>query len=218
MVRFYIDSANRATVESALSTGLFDGVTTNPSILAREGLNSEDIPDFVAWAEGVDANRIFVQTWGSTRDELVERGEWLRNLSPNIVVKIPYSLEGMVASHRLVRGGDVLVTAVHSAAQALPIAASGATYMAPFITRMDLAGRNGLEEAAVAQEALSATNSATRVLAGSLRTPEQVLTLVRRGVNDFTLGESTWDSFFSDPVTRAAVDTFEALAEVNSHR
>lgn len=213
MVEFFIDSADRPRVTEMLSTGLFAGVTTNPAILERSGLGSADLPDFVAWAEDAGARRIFVQTWGPTARALVERGQALRALSPRVVVKVPYAPHGLAAARALSEGGGVLVTALHRASQATAVAATGAAYTALFVSRIDATGRSGISEAVLAQRSLRASGSDTRVMAGSLRTPDQILELAAEGVSAVTIGPAVWDAFFDDEHTRAAVERFEQLAD-----
>lgn len=212
MVQFYIDSADRAIVGEMLATGLFAGVTTNPSILDRSGLGTDDVPDFVAWAEEAGAARIFVQTSGSTADALTDRGEHLRALSDRVVVKVPFSPDGLVAARRLSVGGDVLVTALHSDVQALAVAATNASFLAFFVSRIDATGRSGIDETIAAHRALEATGARTQVMAGSLRHPSQILELARAGVGLVTIGPPVWNAFFDDADTKRSVAVFEELA------
>lgn len=212
MIDLYIDSAVRSDIDRLLATGLFAGVTSNPAILDKAGLSSADIPDFVKWSVDAGARRVFVQSWGTTADELVERGESFRSLDRAVVVKVTASREGVQAARRLATGGEVLVTAAFSAAQVVPVIAAGATFIAPFVGQMTAAGRDGLAETLAMQRATESTGSATRVLAGSLRTPAQMLELAIGGVRHMTLSPPVWDSSFEDELTAAAVDKFHSLA------
>jgi TalC/MipB family fructose-6-phosphate aldolase len=212
MTTFYIDSAERAEVTRLLATGLFGGVTTNPAILDKAGLGSRDIPALVEWAVDAGAQRVFVQSWGSSAAEIADRGAAFRALAPNVVVKVTASREGVEAARLLSPGGEVLVTAVYSAAQVLPIMASGATFLAPFVGRMIAAGRDGIGEVVAMQRALDATGSHLQILAGSLRTPEQILELASAGVQSFTMGPPVWDLFFDDELTASSVASFHELA------
>lgn len=212
MVSLFVDSANRADVTRLLKTGLFTGVTTNPAILDKSGLTSRDIPDFVHWATDAGAKQVFVQSWGKTANEIAERAERFRLLGPNITVKVTASLEGIIAAKSLAQTGSVLVTAVYSAAQVIPIMASDATFIAPFVGRMDAGGRSGVAEVRSIQLAIDAAGSPLQVLAGSLRTPQQILELAHAGVRNVTFSPSVWDAFFNDEMTAASVDQFEQLA------
>lgn len=123
-MRIYLDSADREAV-GPLATGLFAGVTTNPSILDKSGLTSADIPDYIRWCLDAGAPTVFAQVWGHA-DEMIERGEALQVLSDRVVVRVPYSSAGLVAAAALAGGGRVLVTALHDARQVIPVLASGA--------------------------------------------------------------------------------------------
>jgi len=212
MVSLFIDSADRAAVTRLLNTGLFAGVTTNPSILDKSGLGSRDIPDVIDWASSAGARQVFVQSWGKTPQEIADRGDEFRSLGPNVTVKVPASREGISAARMLAAGGSVLVTAVYSASQVIPIMASGAAYLAPFIGRMDANGRDGMAEVRAIQHAIDASGSPLQVLAGSLRTPGQILTLASAGVKNVTFSPAIWDAFFADELTAESVEQFEQLA------
>lgn len=212
MVAFYIDSAERGAVEPLLATGLFAGVTTNPAILDKAGLGTSDVPDVIGWATDAGAQRVFAQVWGGSAAEMIDRGETWRALSDRLVVKVPYSRAGIEAAGVLSQGGEVLVTAIHDACQVLPVAISGAAFLAPFLARMDAAGRDGLAETLALQQAISATGARLQVLAGSVRRPAQILALAQGGVQNVTFGPAVWDRFFADDITRAAVENFEQLA------
>lgn len=212
MLAFYVDSADRSAAERMLATGLFAGLTTNPAILAKAGLGTADVPDVVRWAVDAGAPRVFAQVHGDTADELVARGERWRALSERVVIKVAYSEAALAAARRLAGGGEVLVTGVHQAWQVLPAMASGATFVAPFVARMDAAGRDGLAEVEAMTAAVAATGASLQVLAGSVRTPDQILRLARAGVRHITFGPAVWEQFFGDDVTREAVAAFEQLA------
>ena len=212
MVALFIDSADRADVTRLLTTGLFEGVTTNPSILDKSGLGSRDIPDLIAWATDAGAKRVFAQAWGRTAEEIADRGESFRQHGANVTVKVTASLEGITAARLLSPGGPVLVTAVYAATQVVPIMASGATYLAPFVGRMDANGRDGMSVVHEIQRAIDGSQSSLQVLAGSLRTPEQILSLASVGVRNVTFSPAVWDAFFTDDLTAQSVEQFHALA------
>jgi len=214
VITFYIDSAEAADAEELLPTGMFEGVTTNPLLLDRAGLHSADIPAFVERTLGLGARRVFVQSWGATADEIAARGRRLRELDPRVIVKVPGSREGIEAARQLSPDGEVLVTAIYSAAQIPAVIASGATYTAPFLGRMIAAGRDGLAEVARMQRVIEATGSDLQLLVGSLRTPEQIVELAYAGVRRFTMGRAVWEQFFEDELTAASVAQFEELATV----
>src|SRR4051794_36656278 len=133
-MRLYIDSADRAAAEELLATGLFAGLTTNPTILQRSGLGVADAPDVHAWATSAGAREVFFQAWGEDTATLIERGRRLRALGPEVVVKVVASRAGAAACAALARDGvPTLLTAVYAPGQALVAAAAGATYIAPYL-------------------------------------------------------------------------------------
>jgi fructose-6-phosphate aldolase 1 len=209
---FYVDSAVPSDIDSLIATGMFRGVTTNPTLLDRAGLTSADIPDFVASTLDRGAERVFVQSWGATPDEIAARGREFRSLSDRVIVKVPGSREGITAAKLLSGDGEVLVTAIYSAGQIPAVLASGAAYTAPFLGRMIAAGRDGIAEVQRMQAVIDGTRSDLRLLVGSLRTPEQIVALASVGVRDFTMGAAVWDQFFVDELTAATVAQFEELA------
>lgn len=210
-MKLYIDSADRPTVEKLLKMGLFTGVTTNPAILHKAGLGSSDIPDLVGWTIDAGAQQVFVQSWGPAPRR-----------SPTVAGAFePWTPRGgegdrVLRRHpsraRPRRCGAVLVTAVFAAAQVVPIMAAGATYVAPFVGQMIAGGREGIDETIAMQKAIDGTKSDLQVLAGSLRSGDQISRLAAAGVEHFTLGPAVWDSLFLDELTDAAVLRFHDLA------
>jgi TalC/MipB family fructose-6-phosphate aldolase len=210
MIRFYVDSADRREVEPLLAGGLLAGVTTNPTLLQAAGVRAEGIPDLVTWATAAGAGTVFVQAWGADAAELERRGRELAKLSDAVAVKIPATRDGLTATARLTADGvRVLVTAVYSAVQVLPAIAADATYLAPYLGRMNDAGRDGPGEIAAMQHVVAASGSRLRILVASLRSPEDALRLAEVGVQDFTLAPAVLARFFDDDLTAAAVRTFD---------
>ena len=146
-LRFLIDSADRAAVvrRGLLPLGLFSGVTTNPVLLKAAGVACDlaSITRLVNHALDLGAGEVHVQTWGGARDPYVERGRAFAAISPKVAVKIPITAEGAAAAAILRReGARVTMTAVYTVAQALAASALGAEYAAPYLGRMNDAGRD----------------------------------------------------------------------------
>lgn len=210
MTKFYIDSGDQEVVESLLASGLFEGVTTNPTLLQAVGIGNDQIPEVVDWATAAGAGSVFVQAWGVDAGALEKRGQAIRAMGPNVVVKVPATSAGLTATARLEADGiPVLVTAVYAANQVLPAMAAGAHYIAPYLGRMNDAGRDGFAEIAAMQQAIDAGDSSLKILVASLRSPDDALVLAGIGVTEFTLAPKVWHQFFGDPLTAAAVDVFE---------
>ncbi len=211
-LRLYLDTADRTAAEPLLATGVFAGLTTNPTILDRAGLTVADIPSVYAWALAADAGEIFFQAWGADADAMSDCGLRLRELGEDVVVKVPASRAGLTAGARLVGAGvPVLVTAIFAPEQVVAAAAIGAAYVAPYVAKIEEAGRGGIATVTAMQEALTATGSATEVLAASLRDVETIAALARAGVRCFTMGPPVADALFAEPLTAAAVAAFDAV-------
>lgn len=213
MLRIYLDSADRAAVSPLLATGLFAGVTTNPLILERAGVASADIAAVHAWAVEAGAQEVFLQTWGADVATLVERAERLAGLGPRVVLKVPATPEGFSATARLTAAGHrVLVTAVYTVEQALMAEAAGASFIAPYVGRMDDAGLDGVGTVLGMQRALRGVGGACEVLAASLRGPGPVRLLAEGGVPCFTLAPAVAASFLDVEASRLAAADFERAA------
>lgn len=216
-MRLYLDTADRAAAEDLLRTGLFAGLTTNPTILQRSGLGVADAPEIYEWAVAAGAHEVFFQAWGEDADTLVERGERLRQLGPEVVVKVPASRAGAAACARLAaHDAPTLLTAVYAPGQVLVAAAAGATYIAPYLGRLNDAGRDGIAEVTAMQEVLVATKASTKILVASIRDVPSMVALARRGIDCFTIGPPVAEAFFAEHLTAAAVAAFEDAARETS--
>ena len=204
-MHLYLDTADRAAAEPLLATGLFAGLTTNPTILRRAGRTVADIPDIHRWATSAGAQEVFFQAWGP---DLVGKGRELRSLGDEVVVKVTASIEGAAACATLsAEGVPTLLTAVYAPGQAMIAAVAGATYVAPYLGRMTDAGRDGHGDVLAMQEILAGTG--TRILLASIRDVPSMVALARRGVECFTFGPAVAQQFFADELTAEAVRTFE---------
>lgn len=208
-LRFYVDSAKVEEVSGVLADALVYGVTTNPTILERADRSVSDIPELYARWEAEGAKEIFFQTWGDSTKSMLANAERIVSLGSRVVVKVPATREGFAAATALVAAGTtILVTAVYSQAQALTAATIGARYIAPYLGRMNDAGRDGVAEIA-AMQALVA-GSGTDVLAASLRTPHAIVVLAVRGVPFFTAAPSVILAALQDDVSDSSAEEFEA--------
>ena len=208
MIRLYLDTADRAAAEPLLATGLFAGVTTNPAILRQAGLTGAAIPDVYRWATAAGAREVFFQAWG---DDLAGKGRELRALGTEVVVKVVASLPGSAACAALAADGiPTLLTAVYAPGQAMIAAAAGATYIAPYLGRMEDAGRDAMADVLAMQEILAGTG--TRILLASVRDVASMVALARRGVRCFTFSPAVAEQLFADELTAAAVRAFDVAA------
>ena len=205
---FYIDSADHSLIEELWVTGVFQGVTTNPTILYRAGLDHSDLPDLYAWLMELGVETFYAQVIGTSTEAMLTSAESLRSLGP-IVVKVPATFNGVKAARILVQdGARVLLTAVYHPVQALLARDLGVHGVAPYVGRMTDAGRPGLEAVLGMQQAIGA--EPTRILAASLRSPDDIASLAAAGIPDFTVGEAVARTMLDDDLTVRAVEEFES--------
>lgn len=216
-MKLYLDTADRQAAQRLLATGLFAGLTTNPTILQRAAKGVSDVQDIYRWAVDAGCGEVFFQAWGENPAVLVDRGRQLRDLGPEVVVKFVATRAGATACATLAAEGvPTLLTAVYDAGQAMLAAAAGATYIAPYLGRLNDAGRDGMGEVLAMHEVLTATGSSTKVLLASLRNVSDMVALARHGVDCFTMGPAIADRFFTDPTTAEAAQTFEDAVRATS--
>jgi TalC/MipB family fructose-6-phosphate aldolase len=209
-VRLYLDTADRVAAEQLLATGLFAGVTTNPTILRRASQSVTDIADIYRWAIDAGAREVFFQAWGEDTATLVKRGYELRGLGEQVVVKLVASRAGAAACAALAADKvPTLLTAIYNPAQAVVAAAAGAVYIAPYLGKLDDVGRDAVGDVIAMQEVLAATGSSTKILLASIRDVGSVVELARRGVDCFTMGPAVAEQFFTDELTAQAEQVFE---------
>jgi len=213
----FLDSASEETWNAWLPTGLFVGVTTNPAILERDGVECsvESLSELARNALEFDSVVEFqVQTWGADSDEMWKNGIALAKRDPDaIVVKVPATLEGIKAANALVSDGvRVTITAAYAPHQVLVAAAIGANYVAPYLGRMNDAGRDGMGTIIAMQETVDALESDMRILVASVRTAAELSKLAAKGCDTFTISEKVAAEMFSDPLTTQAALDFENAA------
>ncbi|GEK85858.1 transaldolase family protein [Microbacterium aerolatum] len=207
--RLYVDSADLDRVSRLLRAGVVHGVTTNPTILERGGRTAAEIPDLYARWEGEGAREIFFQTWGASRSDLLRNADTIRALGERVAVKVPATAEGFAAASALVAdGASVLVTAVYSAGQALAAASIGARYIAPYLGRLRDAGVDG--DALIARMQEVCAGSETNVLAASLRSADDIVSLRLAGVPYFTAAPDVLDELLFHEVSDSSAAEFEA--------
>ena len=204
----YIDAADRRLIAELWSSGVFAGVTTNPTILDRAGLGQRDVPALYGWLTDLGVGTVYVQAVGRSRDEMLRCAEGLRSMGP-VTVKVPATADGLAAAGALVQdGAQVLLTAVYHPVQALMARDRGIQGVAPYVGRMSDAGRDGVGSVIAMQQAIG--TEPTRILAASLRSADDITRLAAGGVPDFTLGGPLAQAVLDDELTRAAVEEFES--------
>jgi len=207
-MKFFIDSADVKEIRAAHDMGVVDGVTTNPSLIAKSGRPFEEvIREICTIVDGpVSAEAVSL-----TAPELIAEGEALAKIHKNIVVKIPMGVEGVKAVKALTsKGIRTNVTLIFSANQALLCAKAGATYVSPFVGRLDDIGQVGMDLIQDIVTIFKNYGFKTEVLVASIRNPIHVLESAKMGAHVGTLPLSVIQQLASHPLTDAGIKKFLA--------
>lgn len=203
---FFLDTANIEEIKEAATYGVVDGVTTNPSLIAKEGQSQHEIiKSIVALIDGpISAEVISLDVKGM----LAEAME-LKEIHPNVVIKLPMTLDGVKCCRELSRQGiKTNVTLVFSANQALVAAKAGATYVSPFIGRLDDVAYDGLELIEDIRDIYDNYGYNTQILAASVRHPLHIKEVALRGANVATFPLSVLQKLYKHPMTDLGLEKF----------
>jgi len=205
-MKFFLDTANIEEIRKAWELGVVDGVTTNPSLLAKEG--KDPVETFKAICRIVDGP-VSAEVVGLTADEMVSEAGVLAKIHKNIVVKIPMIEEGLKAVKKLAAAGiRTNVTLIFSATQALLAAKAGATYVSPFVGRLDDISHDGM---AIVQEIIDIYDNYlfdTEIIVASVRNPLHVLDAARMGADIATIPYSVITQLIKHPLTDIGLAKF----------
>lgn len=207
-MKFFVDTAEIQEIEDLAATGLVDGVTTNPSLVAKSGRNFlEVIKEICAIVDGP----VSAEVAAITLDRMLAEGRHLAGLAPNVCVKLPLTWDGLKACRALSNDGiKVNVTLCFSPAQALLAAKAGATFVSPFIGRLDDIGHNGIQLIGEIVEVFANYRETlhTEVLAASLRNPLHVIDAARAGSDVATLPPAVMRQLIQHPLTDKGLAAF----------
>ena len=205
-MKFFLDSANLAELEKASAWGIIDGVTTNPSLIAKEGVPVEE--QILKICSRIDGD-VSAEVISLTAGEMIAEGRALAHIHRNVVVKVPLIEEGIKAVSVLSKEGiRVNVTLCFSAAQALLAAKAGAYIVSPFVGRIDDAGWPGLDLISDIVKIYSNYGFKTQVLAASIRGPRQVIEIAKMGAHICTLTSKVIEQMFKHPLTDSGLEQF----------
>ena len=205
-MKFFIDTANVDEIREAADLGLVDGVTTNPSLVARENRNFEELIKEISAT--VDAP-VSVEAVSQTAEEIVKEAEKLSKLGDNIVVKIPVIWEGLKATRILSGEGiDVNMTLIFSPMQALLAAKAGAAYVSPFIGRLDDISHVGMELVGDILNIFDNYEMPAEVIVASVRNPLHVLDAALSGAHIATVPFKVLQQFIKHPLTDIGLERF----------
>lgn len=207
-MRFFIDTANTDEIREVEGFGILSGVTTNPTLMAKEGLETRGVIQEIA--DIVDGP-ISAEVIATKSEEMLTEGRELANIHPNIVVKIPMTKNGMRAVAQLHREGiQTNVTLVFSAVQALVAARAGATYVSPFLGRLDDIGTDGLSLIKDIRTIFDVHNMETEIISASVRHPTHILNCAKAGADIATVPPKLFDQLFNHPLTDSGLEKFLA--------
>lgn len=205
-MKFFLDSANLEEIKKAAAWGIVDGITTNPSLIAKEGVPIEEQMRRIANLIDGDISATVVSTESK---EMVVEGRRLAKIHKNIVVKLPLNQEGISAASALAKEGvRTNVTLCFSAAQALVAAKSGAYIVSPFVGRLDDIGWPGLDLIEDIVGIYSKHAYKTQVLAASVRGPLQVIEAAKFGAHIVTMPLKVMEQCFYHPLTEKGLEQF----------
>lgn len=211
-MKFFIDTANLAEIKEAEDLGILDGVTTNPSLMAKEGISGEQniINHYKAICEIVDGP-VSAEVIATDYKGMLEEGQKFAALHKNIVVKVPMTKDGIKAIKWFSDNGiQTNCTLVFSAAQALLAAKAGATMVSPFIGRIDDSNWEGVQLIKQIVHIYSIYGYETEVLAASIRTPLHIVQCAEAGADIATCPLSSIMGLFKHPLTDIGLEKFLA--------
>lgn len=205
-MKIFIDTANIEEIKKAAELGVIDGVTTNPSLIAKEGRNIKEVIEEIC---SIVDGPISAEVMSLEHTKMIEEAEELIKLHKNIVIKIPMCAEGLKAVSALSKKGiKTNVTLIFSAQQALLAAKAGASYVSPFLGRLDDIGNGGLPVIQDIAEIFSIYGIETEIISASVRTPMHVLECAKAGSDIATIPYKVIVQMISHPLTDAGIKKF----------
>jgi transaldolase len=208
-MKFFIDTADLAEIRDLAATGLVDGVTTNPSLVAKSGRNFLEV---VAEICAVVPGPVSAEVTALDAETMIAEGRRLAKIAKNVAVKVPLTPDGLKACRTLADAGTMVnVTLCFSAAQALLAAKAGASFVSPFVGRLDDVGAVGMELIAdIVSIYNNYPNLATEVLVASVRSPLHVVEAAKMGAHVATIPPAVLRQMFAHPLTDKGLAAFLA--------
>ena len=205
-MKFFLDTAIVDDIKKAAEFGVLDGVTTNPTLMKKSGRKQKEVIQEIA---EICKGPISVEAIGKTTEEMVKEGEEYFKWAPNIVVKIPMTSEGLKAIHILSKKGiRTNVTLVFSPSQAILAAKAGATYVSPFIGRLDDISHFGIELVRDISTIYKNYGYKTEIIVASVRHPVHVMESALIGADIVTLPYPVFERLWKHPLTDKGVEKF----------
>ena len=206
-MKIFIDTANIAQIEEVDSWGILDGVTTNPTLMAKEGMDPKECVRKICEIVG---GPVSVEAMSTKSADIVKEARELAKLHPSVVVKIPMTEEGLKATVILAKERiKVNMTLVFSSNQALLAAKAGAAYVSPFVGRLDDVGQDGMDLIAEILDIFDNYEFETEVIVASVRHPIHVAQAARMGAHIATIPYDVLKKMFKHPLTDIGIDRFQ---------
>lgn len=207
-MKIFIDTANLEQIKEINSWGIVDGVTTNPSLIAKEGV---DVKMRIKEIAKIVDGPISAEAMSLKADDMIEEGRQLAKIHPNVVIKLPMCVETLKATKELKKEGiRVNVTLIFSAQQALLAAKAGAAYVSPFVGRLDDIGEYGTDLIANIANIYANYGFETEIIAASIRHPVHVLEVALAGCDIATIPYDVLKKMVSHPKTDEGIQKFIA--------
>ena len=205
-MKFFIDTADIEEIKKLSDTGLIDGVTTNPSLIAKSGMNFiECIEKICSIIDGP----VSAEVTATEANMMIHEGLKLSKISPNVVIKVPLTVDGLKACrHFSEKKIMVNVTLCFNAAQSILAAKAGARYISPFIGRLDDIGADGMNLISDIVEIYTNYNFKTEVLAASIRGVQDVIDSAKFGADVATIPPKILESMYKHPLTEIGLNNF----------
>ena len=207
-MKFFVDTADVAEIRELAATGLLDGVTTNPSLIAKSG---RDFMEVIAEICAITSGPVSAEVVALDAAGMIEQGNKLAAIAPNVAIKVPLTWEGLKACKHFTDAGTMVnVTLCFSAAQALLAAKAGATFVSPFVGRLDDIGQDGLGLIEEICTIYSAYDFGTQVLVASVRNPIHITASAKMGAHVATVPPAVLKQLAKHPLTDKGREAFMA--------
>ena len=209
-MKFFVDTADIKEIKDLTATGLVDGVTTNPSLVAKSG--HANFIDLIKEISSIVPGPVSAEVGATDYEPMLEEGKYLAKIAKNIAVKVPLTPAGLkVCKYLSEQGTMVNVTLCFSAAQAILAAKAGATFVSPFVGRLDDIGQNGMQLIAdICQIYSNYPDFKTEVLVASVRSPQHIVQAALMGAHVMTAPPAVIRQLYGHPLTDKGLATFVA--------
>ena len=205
-MQLFLDTTDIAALKILAATGLVDGVTTNPSLIAKSG---RPMVEVIAEICGLVEGPVSAEVAASDYEGMLNEGLKLAAIASNVVIKLPMTRDGLIATQQFAREGiQTNVTLCFSANQAMLAAKAGATFVSPFIGRLDDAGEDGMQMVHDIRAVYDNYAFDTEILAASIRTPAHVHAAAIAGADAITIPPSVFEALFKHPLTEKGLEQF----------